>query len=229
MTDKTESATNAVKVDIQDMMVGKTPIPHHVELGYANPMKDQLVDVRAIDVPLEIKLGTGQTVTFQPGGPSSNIECITYSCILMNDLIDIKDLADLLPDRPDTIRISINEWMSRMSSDTLPENWFIQHRNSMMLQVRIEVDWGDHNLEPLVIEPGTEWGNLVDHIQRRSQMIELAQSDGVKKMHLDKEPVKDYTGVQSKPASDDNEDDKGTTDNRDIVDFMKDATGIFNG
>lgn len=227
MSSKTKSATS-IKISIQDMIVGKTPIPHHIELGYANPMRDQLVDVKAIDVAVEIEFGDGRVVVFQPGSKSANVECITYSCILANDLMDIDDLASMLPDKPDTIRIGIDEWVNRMGADNLPENWFIQHRNRLMLQTNIEVDWGGDKYEPLIIPAGTDWGDLVDQIQRRAQVLELAQSDDVKKMHMEKELPRDYSSVRSKPASLKEEGAEHEPTDRSIVDFMKDATGIFN-
>lgn len=227
MTDKTKSATS-VKISIQDIIIGRTPIPYHIELGYANPMCDQLIDVRAIDVPVEIKFRAGKTVIFQPGSRSANIECITYSCIIANDLVDIDDLSSFLPEKPDTIRIGIDEWMNRMNSDNLPENWFIQHRNRLMLQVNVEVNWGSDRYEPLIINAGTEWGDLVNQVQRRAQVLELAQSDEVRKRHANKKLSKDYSSVMSKPASLKEKTMRDYSKGRDISNFMKDATGIFN-
>jgi len=90
----------------------------------------------------------------------------------------------------------------------------------------VEIDWDSDEYERLTITAGTGWGEFVDQVQRRAHVIELAQSDDIKKMYEEKK-IKDYTNVQSEPASAKKEEKRVKVD-RDINDFFKDASGILN-
>jgi hypothetical protein len=192
---ETKSAKPIV-VDIQDVIVGKLVVPFHKDLGYVDPHNDQLLEVRVIDVPVIIKVRAEKEIRFDPGKLTSNIECITYSCILLNDLLELETpISELLPNEPKEVSVHINDFMQLSGSDDLPIGWFIHHRDVMCLQVNLKIILRD-DLEPLFIDSGTPWGTMIDRVQSHLKLLELEND---KKLSNLRSP-KDYSRIKSPPA-----------------------------
>ncbi len=216
---------SAMVINIQDMIADKVPIPHHLELGHPNSLKDQLVEVRAIDIPVTINIRRNKSTTFLPGKSTSNIEYIIYTCILMNDLFELDNIHELIPDKPDKVHISINKWFHLLACDEMPESWFIQHRNDMLLMVDLEIEWPEENkIEPLCVPAGLSWGKLVGAVEKRSQLVELAQVNGIQEKV---DGPTDYSAVQSKPVSSSSKPTVEKEISRKLDNFITDASDIF--
>lgn len=185
---RTETAVN---IDIQDVISGKLLVPHHIEFGYATPSDDYQTEVRAIDIPVEVQVRNNKKVLFRPGSRSSNIEAITYSCILLNDLLDMEEVQ--VPAQPKNIYIELSKILNLVDQDDLPISWFIYHRNKNILKVNLEISIGED--ESFNIEAGKSWEYMMDKLHKIMNSIELDRNK--------KDPTilkKDYSKVRSSPA-----------------------------
>jgi len=192
-TNELTDSVEPIKIPIQDLIVGRFMIPHHMGYGYPNPQREQVSEVKLIDVPVVVHIREGIEILFEPGSENANIECITYSCVLLNDLLDVDDVKDFLPDHPKEEQIHINEFMNLINEDNLPTKWFVYHREVAILCVHLKIDLRE-DLDPIIIESGTDWATMWQTVRARFKLLELKE---------DRPPIrsdKDYTPLKSKPA-----------------------------
>jgi len=215
MSDRTKSA---VSIDIQDVIAGKLLVPYHTEFGYATPSEEFQTEVKAIDLPVEVIVREDKKVLFKPGSKSGNIESITYSCILLNDLLDMDEIQ--LPLEPKTVSIELNKILDMIDRDELPVSWFIYHRNKNILKVNLEIVIED--AQNFFIEVGKSWEYMLDKLHKIMNALELeTHSRGV-------EVKKDYSNIKSYPANRKKEESTNSPEPTTInSDFISDVRDIF--
>lgn len=205
----------------------KVPIPHHVDLGYQNPLKDQLVEVRCIDVDVIVQVRKDKEVVFKRGLDTSNIEYMIYSCTLLNDMLEMDDLEEIIPENPNSHRITVEKWMILFNNDSIPDNWFAQHRRDLILLLHLEIVYSEDPPDILYIPAGTSWGEMYEKIQNRIMINELSKEDSRKD---NKSSPKDYSAVRSKPAAQMNTEKVEQHDDTVLnEDFLKDVKNILHG
>lgn len=208
-----EDKTNTVEVNIIDVLSGSYVVPHHRGLGIPSEFQaDNPVEVRMIDIPVVLKVDNHK-LKFNPGEPRANMEYIQYTATLVADALSPVVWHKLVAGAHiRTRKVKLSELLVMISSDNLPDEWFLSYRDNMILRDDLQVEL-DKGVEK--IKAGSTWHQLVHTATLLQRQQDLSSDTHIRREIKKSRSISDeFTSIPAAKRS--RRDDHNTEDIREI-------------